>query len=170
MSPLWPLAHIHGRSAGAPGDLKMRPTTTPSSSTSKVVVAPLPEVREAEERQGHRSSASARRPASVIRMRVTLSGRPPATIGSALAVARTGADQLGQHLRLEAVGQNDRLGAAVGGRVEQFERPAPVALGAAGSALSGCRHLGTRAAALRTAPTSLARNPTAVSSVLPCDN
>jgi hypothetical protein len=53
-----------------------------------VVVAPLPEVREAEERQGHRSSASARRPASVIRMRVTLSGRPPATIGSALAVAR----------------------------------------------------------------------------------
>jgi hypothetical protein len=61
---------------------------------------------------------------------------------------KTGADQLGQHLTLEAVGQKDRLGAAVGGRVEQFERPAPVALGAAGSSPSGCRHLGTRAAAL----------------------
>jgi hypothetical protein len=32
-APLWPLAHIHGRSCGAPGDRKMRPTTTPSSST-----------------------------------------------------------------------------------------------------------------------------------------
>ncbi len=61
---------------------------------------------------------------------------------------KTGADQLGQHLTLEAVGQKDCLGAAVGGRVEQFERPAPVALGAAGSSPSGCRHLGTRAAAL----------------------
>ena len=29
-----PLAHIQGRSGGATGTLKMRPTTTPSSSTS----------------------------------------------------------------------------------------------------------------------------------------
>src|SRR5262245_48128882 len=56
-----------------------------------VVVAPLPggaRSRGTFENQGHRSSASARRPASVIRMRVTLSGRRRATIGSALAVAR----------------------------------------------------------------------------------
>jgi hypothetical protein len=26
MSPLWPLAHIHGRSSGATGERKMRPT------------------------------------------------------------------------------------------------------------------------------------------------
>ena len=89
-----------------------------------------------------------RRPASVIRMQGDIE-RPAAgndRVGS--CGCKTGADQLGQHLTLEAVGQKDRLGAAVGGRVEQFERPAPVALGAAGSALSGCRHLGTRAAAL----------------------
>jgi hypothetical protein len=31
--PLWPLAHIQGRSCGAAGDRKIRPTMTPSSST-----------------------------------------------------------------------------------------------------------------------------------------
>jgi hypothetical protein len=35
MSPLWLLAHIKGRSCGATGTLKIRPTTTPFSSTSK---------------------------------------------------------------------------------------------------------------------------------------
>src|SRR5262249_21729350 len=39
------------------------------------------------ENQGHRSFASARRPAPVIRMRVTSIRRPPATIRSMLAVA-----------------------------------------------------------------------------------
>jgi Histidine kinase-, DNA gyrase B-, and HSP90-like ATPase len=39
------------------------------------------------EDQGHRSSASARRPASVIRMRVTCIERPPATARSVCAVA-----------------------------------------------------------------------------------
>jgi hypothetical protein len=29
----WPLAHIQGRPGGAVGTVKMRPTTTPSSST-----------------------------------------------------------------------------------------------------------------------------------------
>jgi len=70
-------------------------------------------------------------------MRVTLSGRPPGNDRVGSCGCKTGADQLGQHFTLEAVGQKDRLGAAVAGRVEQFERPAPVALGAAGSALSG---------------------------------
>src|SRR5262245_1319311 len=103
-----------------------------------IVVAPLPggaRSRGTFENQGHRSSASARRPASVIRMRVTLSGRPLATIGSALAVARPALISSASISLLKPWAR-------------QFERPAPVALGAAGSALSGCRHLGTRAAAL----------------------
>src|SRR5262245_31499619 len=32
---LWPLAHIQGRPSGAVGTVKMRPTTTPFSSTSQ---------------------------------------------------------------------------------------------------------------------------------------
>jgi hypothetical protein len=34
LSPLWPLAHIQGSSAGAIGSLRMRPIITPFSSTS----------------------------------------------------------------------------------------------------------------------------------------
>ena len=34
MWPLWPLAHIHGRSCGAIGTLKMRPTMMPLSGRS----------------------------------------------------------------------------------------------------------------------------------------
>jgi hypothetical protein len=41
MSPLCLLAHIQGRSGGATGALKMRPTTTPFLQYVVVVVAPL---------------------------------------------------------------------------------------------------------------------------------
>ena len=43
--------------------------------------------RERLENQGHRSFANARRPAAVIRMRVTSIRRPPATMRSMLVVA-----------------------------------------------------------------------------------
>jgi len=86
-----------------------------------------------EAHQGHRSSASARRPASVILTRATSIARPPATTRS-LRVVATGADEINQEIDREPVREHDRLAAAVGGCGEQFERAAALGLWAAPAA------------------------------------
>jgi hypothetical protein len=81
---------------------------------------------------------SACRRASVIRPRVDL--HPPVACDPALGrhAREPGVDQLDQSVGLEAVCEQDRRGAAVGGRGEQFDRA--TALGAAARVLCHFRH------------------------------
>jgi hypothetical protein len=74
------------------------------------------------------SFASARRPAAVIRRRVTSIRRPPATMRTMLAVANPALTSSTRRLGLEPVGQHDRLGAAVDGCLKQFERSTALSL------------------------------------------
>jgi len=74
------------------------------------------------------------RPASVIFMRTTSTGRPPATIRSGVAIREAGNAQIHPQGHWKAVREHDRLAAAGGGRREQFERAAALGLRAAPAA------------------------------------
>jgi hypothetical protein len=69
---------------------------------------------------GPRSSASARRPTSVILTRATSIARPPA-ITRSVRVVTIPVRMINQEIDREPVREHDRLAAAVGGCGEQFE-------------------------------------------------